>query len=316
MMQRIALAMLAALALVSGAGGAACGGGEDPDLFPDVVLLGSGDIFPAINNTSLAVGENRVTMSLTDENDDPVLDADVHLRFFDLTGEKPRVAFEADATFIPLQLGYVDEQSGGKRETTGDGGAYVANVAFPHEGAWGVKVRATTLGRRHKETPFRFNVLQDTPEPSIGDAAPRSVQQVLANVADVSEIDSSSPPRPRMHDKTIADAVAAGRPVVIAFATPAFCTSRLCAPVMDTVMDPLADEFGGEATFIHVEPYVLRDLRNGFVHNPVPAAREWNLQTEPWIFIAGRDGRIAAKFEGPAGLEEVRTALQAALDAP
>ena len=116
-----------------------------------------------------------------------------------------------------------------------------------------------------------------------------------------------------MHDRTIAAALTEGRPTVIAFATPAFCTSRVCAPVMDTVMDPLYERYGDRATFIHVEPFVLRDLRSGFVQNPVPAAREWQLQTEPWVFVVGADGRIAAKFEGIAGLDEVEQALVASL---
>ena len=139
-------------------------------------------------------------------------------------------------------------------------------------------------------------------------------QATLATVASVEEIDSSYPARPAMHETTIADATTSGRPSVIAFATPAFCTTRTCAPVMDTVMDPLFEEYGERAEFIHIEPYVLRDLRSSFVRNPVPAAREWQLQTEPWVFVVGRDGRVLAKFEGIVGVDEVQAALLAALE--
>jgi hypothetical protein len=103
------------------------------------------------------------------------------------------------------------------------------------------------------------------------------------------------------------------RPLVVAFATPAYCRSRTCAPVMDTIMDPLYERYQDRATFIHIEPYELRDLRAGFVQNPVPATREWGVQTEPWVFVVGSDGRIVAKFEGPAALDEVESALEQAL---
>lgn len=301
-----------ALLVTAGALTGACGG-SDGDEFPEVVLLGDGDIFPSINNSSLAVGPNRVSMSIIGSDDEPLLGADVRLRFFDLTGAKPVETEAVPARWVRAELGYVDEQSGGAREVTGESGVYIAEATFSHAGAWGVKVSATLGAETFDESPFRFNVREDSSEPSIGDEAPRSVQQVLANVADIEEIDSSSPPRPAMHETTIADAVTSGKPAVIAFATPAYCRSRICAPVMETVMDPLAAEFGGRATFVHVEPFVLADLRAGFVQNPVPATREWRIESEPWIFVVGSDGRVAAKFEGIAALDEVRDALQAAL---
>lgn len=289
-------------------------GGEE---FPKVVTLGEGDVFPAIMNSSLTVGDNRLVMTLTDAADKPMLDAGVRLRFFDLNDDDPAAAGEASARWVPVTYAYIDEQSGRVREETGDGGAYVAHVSFPRAGAWGVKVGVTTSsGETLDEAPFRFTVRVRSAEPMVGDRAPRSRQQVLTQAADISEIDSSFPPRPHMHDITIADALAAGRPAVIAFATPAYCASRLCAPVMDTVMDPLQADYAGRAAFIHVEPYVLRDMREGFVQNVSPAAREWNIQSEPWIFVVDGNGAVAAKFEGVVARDEVEAALQRVLGSP
>lgn len=311
--------LLAALALapmlLAGALASACGG-DGGEEFPEVVLLGDGDVFPSINNSSLAVGTNRVSLSLIDADDEPVLGADVRLRFFDLTGSEPVETESVPARWQRVELGYVDEQSGGAREVTGETGVYIAEATFSHAGSWGVKVRVTVAGETFDEAPYRFNVLERSSEPMVGEDAPRTVQQTLATAASIEDIDSSAPPRPDMHDTTIAEAVTSGEPAVIAFATPAYCRSRICAPVMDAVMDPLAEEFAGRAAFIHVEPFVLADLRAGFVQNPVPATREWRIESEPWMFVVGRDGRIAAKFEGVAGLDEVRDALNAALAAP
>lgn len=299
------------LALVAGAmllG--ACGGGGDAATFPTVLSLGGCDVCPQVRNTALGVGENRVMLGLTDGDGNPVLDARVRVRFYDLNGRKPVLKSEADTTFEPVQLAYVNEADGGKTTQTGEDGIYVANATFDRGGNWGVQVEVTRGGKKLKDIPFTFSVLEKTPEPAIGDAAPASQQITTANVSDIHLIDSSSPPRPSMHDTTIAAALATGKPVVIAFATPAFCTSRLCAPIMDTVMDPLAKTYGGQALFIHVEPYDLTALRETGQQIAVPATRQWGLQSEPWIFVVDREGKIAAKYEGIATEDEVGAVLR------
>ena len=306
-MIRVRVAFIAALA----AAAVACGSAEEA--FPRVVTLGESDVYVNILNSGLGVGENRFLLGVSDVNDEPILAASLRLRFFSLVGDDASFRFETDARFVPIELGFIDEQSGRVREVTGEGGAYVASAKFDRAGDWGVKIRIKRPGEDDVELPFRFNVLERTLEPAIGDRAPRSQQQTLATAASIDEIDSSFPPRPAMHDTTIAAAIDARRPAVVAFATPAYCTSRLCAPVMDTVMDPLAARYAGRATFIHIEPYVLSDLRASFRQNAVPATREWRLESEPWIFVIGADGRVAAKFEGVVALDEVEAALMLAL---
>jgi hypothetical protein len=96
--------------------------------------------------------------------------------------------------------------------------------------------------------------------------------------------------------------------VVIAFATPAFCQSRICGPTME-VMDELYSKYGDAAAFVHVEPYDLAMLRQQGQFQLAPAAAEWRLPSEPWVFVVDRQGRLAAKFEGIVTLEDVETAL-------
>ena len=309
---RYALALaLAAVAAITAT--AACTSSNDTPDFPKVVSLGSGDIFPTILNSELAVGENRVSMSIINRDDDRVLDAFVRLRYYNLNnGTKLRAT--TDARFIPIALSYIDEQSNHERTPSGDNGVYVSNVDFDEPGDWGVEITITRADKQLKPILFRFNVLDRSTEPAIGEAAPASVQQTLATAPNIEEIDSSFPPRPAMHDTTIADALKAGKPLVIAFATPAYCRSRICGPVMDTVMDPLAATYAGRAVFIHVEPYVLRDLREDNIQNTVPAMREWRLSTEPWIFVIDRQGRVVGKFEGIVAADEVESVLALALE--
>ncbi|MFB3093537.1 MAG: hypothetical protein ACE1ZN_03935, partial [Dehalococcoidia bacterium] len=212
--------VLAALAVLATAA-AACGGSSAPSApeFPDVITLGEGEVFPVITNSTLAVGENRFSLGLLDEENSPVLDADIHLRFFDLTGDEPALSSEADARFVPVELSFIDEQSGKEKRLVGSNGVYVTQVSFDTAGAWGVQLDVTLAdGRELEPIPFRFDVREETMELAIGDPAPASRQFTLADVDDVTEIDSSFPSRPHMHEITVADALAAGKPLLVAFA--------------------------------------------------------------------------------------------------
>ena len=44
-----------------------------------------------------------------------------------------------------------------------------------------------------------------------------------------------------------------------------------------------------------------------------PTTLEWNLQTEPWVYILDADGIISARIEGAASPEELTAAIEAAL---
>ena len=303
----LALACLAASAVLA----ASCGGSASVDSagFPKVQTLGECKICPDVRNTGLAVGPNRVIIGLTDENSRTIENAKVHARFYDRNGAKPVLKGQGDATYEPVQLSFVNEDDNNKTEVVGNDGVYIVNTTFDSAGNWGVFLDVTQGGKT-TSVPFIFTVRDKTSEPEIGDAAPASRQIIASNVSDISQIDSSYPPRTAMHQITIADALKTGKPVVVAFATPAFCTSRLCAPIMDTVMDPLSKQYAGQAIFIHVEPYDLSVLRQTGVENAMPVMREWGLQSEPWIFVVDTHGKIAAKFEGVATAHEVGQALE------
>jgi hypothetical protein len=314
---RRGLVTLLAMAVAAGLLAAACGGSGGPSdegkLFPDTIPLGDGEVFPVITNNSLSVGANRFSLGLLDSENLRILDAKVHLAFYDLGDGRETLKTEADPRFIPVELSFVDERSNRETRLVGDNGVYVTPVTFGRAGPWGVLVTVTLDGKEQEPVPFRFAVLDHTREPAVGEAAPASRQTVFADVEDIAEIDSSYPARPQMHEVTVADALALGKPIVLAFATPAFCESRICGPVMDTVMDPLYEKYGDEATFIHIEPYDLAQLRTGTARVPVAATADWGIQTEPWVFVIDGEGKVAAKFEGIVALDEVETALLDAL---
>ena len=114
------------------------------------------------------------------------------------------------------------------------------------------------------------------------------------------------PPDRALLRYSVAASLAAHKPFVVTFATPRYCTSRTCGPVVD-VVDYVRRGFAARGVrFIHVE--VFTDNRPALGYNR--CMRQWGLQSEPWTFLVGRDGRIKAKFEGAVSAAELETAIR------
>lgn len=292
---------------------AACGDDDDRVILTPVTA----EYFPATISSDVAVGSNRFVMGLLTQEQVPVPDADLRLRFFfPADSDSPALKSEMDAVAVTIQKSYTHTHSDGTVESheAGEVGVYVANVAFDTAGSWVVEVSGTLKDGEAIETQTNlFSVRDESLSPGIGEPAPQSVQAILSDVTDIREIDTSVEPIPEMHDKTIAEAVTSGTPSVIVFATPAFCVSQICGPTKDFV-DDLYDVYASEANFVHVEPYDLVKARAGTALEVLPLiVDDWGLQNEPWVFIVGADGNIAAKFEGTVSYEELEAALQTTL---
>ena len=111
---------------------------------------------------------------------------------------------------------------------------------------------------------------------------------------------------------TIAEAVDSGRPSIVVFATPAYCTTSTCGPQLRVVKQLMRD-YAGSVNFIHVEVWdnpheIDGDLSKGRLS---PVLAEWGLETEPWTFILDREGVVAARFEGFVTDEELWASLEA-----
>jgi hypothetical protein len=150
-----------------------------------------------------------------------------------------------------------------------------------------------------------MDVAQHSSAPAVGEKAPLSDNPTLAD-APAAEITTARPPdRQLLHD-SIADSVAAHVPFVVVFATPAFCVSRVCGPTVD-VVEKVAEKFEtSKLRFIHVEIYEGNDPDNGYNR----WVREWNLPTEPWIFLVDQRGIIRARFEGAVSVAELTKAVE------
>ena len=142
---------------------------------------------------------------------------------------------------------------------------------------------------------------------AVGARAPDSATPTLASAhGAAAKLTTRVPPDRALLRYSIAGSLAAHKPFVVTFATPRYCTSRTCGPVVDVVNYVRRRFAASGVRFIHVE--VFKKNRPALGYNRW--MHQWGLQTEPWTFLVGRDGRIEAKFEGSISAKELETAIR------
>jgi hypothetical protein len=127
----------------------------------------------------------------------------------------------------------------------------------------------------------------EAPPPTANKTAPAT-----ASASDLAAITSDPAPDPGLYALTVDEARTSGKPTVIVFATPAFCQTELCGPIVDEIKHVKA-EWGDRVNFIHIEVY---DAFDPLVVSPLMAS--WGLSTEPWVFVLDADGNVSARLEG------------------
>ena len=297
---------LVGLALVS------CGGSDDWSI--DAVAKGEDGVTAAVVNSQPAVGPMRLAFGLFTKDGGLVQDAKGRVQLVHIKAGKAVPSGEYELRAVTLRENATHLHPDGQNHLHNDPVAtmYVAQVQLTKPEEWGAKLLVNAGGKKYTHLRTRFFVLAQSTVPPISAAAPKTKQPVLRDVSSINEIDSSNPPRPELHSLTVADAIDSGKPSIVAFATPAFCQTRFCGPVVDDVVAPLAKDYAGRANFIHIEPYNLADARKGKLV-PIPQLDEWGLQSEPYLFVLDAKGRVSATFEGIAERAEVAAALDAVL---
>jgi hypothetical protein len=194
---------------------------------------------------------------------------------------------------------------------------YVSHVPFAKAGTYAVMGVAKLDGRLVATDPIAAHVLASDPVPNVGDKAPViDTPTVKSAGGNVGSIDTRTPPDD-MHDVSFAS-VAGKKPVLLLFATPALCQSRVCGPVVD-IAEELKNESKGQADFIHMEIYRDNTIKPGCLEGTRPQTEclrpqvlAYHLETEPWAFAIDRHGRVAARLEGAYSKAELQAALKVA----
>lgn len=176
---------------------------------------------------------------------------------------------------------------------------FAASPDLDEAGAW--TLRAFVDGR-HADAAFEVfdpksltvpvpgAVMISTPTPTAAD--PRGVEPICTRK-----------PACPFHDVSLDAALAEKRPLVALFATPALCQSSTCGPVLDILMAE-APTFADQVRFVHVE--IFTDSTGKKL---APAVSAYHLENEPFLFLAGADGRVKDRIDGAFDRAEARAYL-------
>jgi hypothetical protein len=260
-------------------------------------------------------GTNRFGFALFDRGNRQIGDLEVVLYAAKGLDEPARGPFPARYETLDVKPQFQSQTSAQDPDSARS--VYVANVRFPSAGAYLVSAVAKLNNRLVATSPAQVSVRASSPTPKVGDRAISVHTPTVASVhGNVESIDTRVPPDD-MHAVDLVDALKKHRAVVLLFATPALCQSRVCGPVAD-VAEQVKAEYGDRADFIHMEIYRDNDVNKG-VRPQVPA---WGLCSrqgksvvcnEPFLFAIDRRGRVAARLQGAFSVPELEDAVRRAL---
>jgi hypothetical protein len=313
--------------LASTLAAAGCGG-DDEDATTAPPRQARAEQFPAADGRTLAelraelpaagpvlapsvsqftVGRNRLGFGLFTPARKQIADAPAAVYVAPAGGGAARGPYPARFESLAVEPQFQSQSSAADPDAAQT--VYVADVPFDTAGRYQLLGMARLNGRLVAATSAlpQIVVQREDTVPAPGDKAPVIHTPTEADAGgDIESIDTRVPPS-TMHEADFADVVGR-KPVVLVFATPRLCQSRVCGPVVD-IAEQLKAKYGEQAEFIHMEIYRDNDIQKGFR----PQVAAWRLPSEPWAFTIDADGRVAARLEGAFSARELDQAIQRAL---
>ncbi len=183
---------------------------------------------------------------------------------------------------------------------------YVATLPLPRAGTYWLLAEPEG-GPTKVQALGNVVVAEEDPEPDVGDPAIPSENPTIESAGgDFSKLTTRTPPDESLLRYSVAESLRAKVPFVVTFATPKFCSSRTCGPVVDVVEEVARRFEGSDVRFIHVEVYEHNDPAKGYNQ----WLQEWKLDTEPWTFLVGRNGKIVDRYEGVVSVNELEQTVR------
>jgi hypothetical protein len=247
-------------------------------------------------------GDVRVSFLVADSKGQVVTLPTAHVWVARSLGARPFLETEAKL-----------ERIGVPGESTADAThIYVATLKLPRAGKYWMLAEPEG-GKDKVQALGNVVVVKNDSPPDVGDPAPASDTPTISSTGgDLAQLTTRTPPDESLLQYSVADSLEAKVPFVVTFATPKFCASRTCGPVVDVeeeVQHRLKDE---NVRFIHVEVYEDNDPAKGYNR----WMKEWKLPTEPWTFLVGSSGTIVDRFEGTVSVDELESAVREKLLQP
>jgi hypothetical protein len=319
----IVVALAACLLVAAGCGGGDSNGTAEttpptakPEQFPSASgktlaqlrqSLPQGGPVLAPSVSDFVVGQNRVGFGLFTTSRAQIANAQAVVYVAPLGGGPATGPYPAKYESLAVKPQFQSQTSA--KDPDSAKSVYVAQVPFPKSGKYEILGMARLDNRlvAAQSAMPEIDVPKQDPVPGPGDKAPFVHTPTVESVGgDIGSIDTRTP-HDDMHNVDFADVVGK-KPVVLVFATPLLCQSRVCGPVVD-IAEEVKQQYGDRADFIHMEIYNDNQVNKGFR----PQVAAWRLPSEPWVFAIDKNGKIVARLEGAFGADELEQAVNKAL---
>lgn len=296
-MLRVAALGLAVCSLAAGCGGSSSDAKEEPaDGTLEALWRAPGpDVAIVPGSADFAPGRVRLSFLIVDDEGRVVTRPTARVWLSRGLDQEPF----AETTARAERIGVEGSEEGDAEEI------FVTHLDLEEPGKYWVL--AEPIGGREIQAIGNVVVAEDTAAPSVGDPAVASDTPTIDSTGgDFQVLTTQSPPDRELLQHSVAASLEAKVPFVVTFATPRYCTTRTCGPVVDVVDAVRTEHEADGVRFIHVEIYEGNDPAQG----TNKWVQEWNLPSEPYTFVVGADGLVKERFEGSFSVRELGEAVE------
>ena len=159
-----------------------------------------------------------------------------------------------------------------------------------------------TIDGKDVGSPAFFEVGTATKLPKPGDKLPVHTTPTPASTEGVTPICTRSPACP-LHDVSL-DTVLGRKPVALLVATPAYCQTAICGPVLDVLLGNRLDGI----TYSHAEVWMDDTFKSN-----TPLLEAYGIEYEPVLFVVRADGTVVDRLDVIFDADDVTASLKRAL---
>lgn len=141
------------------------------------------------------------------------------------------------------------------------------------------------------------------PTPVTGTALPPFDTPTSADHRGVEPYCSLTPDPCPLHEMTLTEALALGKPVVYMVGTPAHCSTGTCAPGLEFLVAE-HERLGDQVAMVHADVYA-----DDAATRVAPAVEELGVDYEPIIYFTDATGKIVDRLDGVWDAGELRERL-------
>lgn len=164
-------------------------------------------------------------------------------------------------------------------------------TTFPRAGVYDIE--AEHAGTR-MTSQVQVYPVDEVDQPLVGSELPAAQTATPDRTFDVDPICTLAPQCP-LHDVNLADVVGTGVPIVVLLATPAYCQTSACGPILDLLVEQAAG-LPDDVVVIHSEVYQdpkqVEDLNQATL---APLPMTYDMLWEPSLFVADSAGMLVAR---------------------